>query len=101
MTGDDLDMSFSGLKSAVVRQTTKHREVPVADVAAAFQAAVAEQLLRKMRRALERYPVAGVALAGGVAANSALRAGLADDRRRVGASRSTCRAWRCAPTTRP
>ncbi len=78
MTGNDLDMSFSGLKSAVVRQTTAHREVPVADVAAAFQAAVTEQLLRKMRRALERFDVAGVALAGGVAANSALRAGLAD-----------------------
>ena len=52
-----------------MRATTKHREVPVADVAAAFQAAVAEQLLRKMRRALEHYDVAGVALAGGVAAN--------------------------------
>ncbi|HVB71264.1 MAG TPA: tRNA (adenosine(37)-N6)-threonylcarbamoyltransferase complex transferase subunit TsaD [Acidimicrobiales bacterium] len=76
MTGDDLDLSFSGLKTAVVRQTTMHREVPVADVAAAFQAAVAEQLLRKLATALSRHTVAGVALAGGVAANSALRAGV-------------------------
>lgn len=76
MTGDDLDLSFSGLKTAVVRQSTAHREVPVHDVAAAFQAAVAEQLLRKLRTALARHVVAGVALAGGVAANSALRAGV-------------------------
>jgi N6-L-threonylcarbamoyladenine synthase len=76
MTGEDFDLSFSGLKTAVVRATERHREVPVADVAASFQAAVAEQLLRKLRQALERYEVAGVALAGGVAANSALREGV-------------------------
>ncbi len=76
MTGGDLDLSFSGLKTAVVRQTTARPDVAVADVAAAFQAAVAEQLLRKMRAALERHDVAGLALAGGVAANSALRAGV-------------------------
>jgi N6-L-threonylcarbamoyladenine synthase len=52
--------------------------VSLPDVAASFQAAVAEQLLRKLRRALERYEVKGVALAGGVAANSALRAGVTD-----------------------
>ncbi len=77
MTGDDLDFSFSGLKSAVVRAGEKHREVEVGDVAASFQAAVAEQLLRKLRSALEHYEVRGVALAGGVAANSALRRGVA------------------------
>jgi hypothetical protein len=54
-----------------------HTTSPVADVAASFQAAVAEQLLRKLRQALERYEVQGLALAGGVAANSALREGVA------------------------
>jgi N6-L-threonylcarbamoyladenine synthase len=78
MIGDDFDLSFSGLKTAVVRATEAHREISLPDVAASFQAAVAEQLLRKLRRALERYDVAGVALAGGVAANSALRAGIND-----------------------
>ena len=52
MTGDDLDFSFSGLKTAVVRATERHPDVAVADVAASFQEAVAEQLLRKMRAAL-------------------------------------------------
>jgi N6-L-threonylcarbamoyladenine synthase len=77
MIGDDYDLSFSGLKTAVVRATEKHREVGLADVAASFQAALVEQLLRKLRQALERYEVRGVALAGGVAANSALRSGVA------------------------
>ena len=76
MTGDDYDLSFSGLKTAVVRATEKHPDVALADVAASFQAAVAEQLLRKLRRGAENYPVRGIALAGGVAANSALRAGV-------------------------
>ena len=76
MVGDDLDLSFSGLKTAVVRATERHPEVPLADVAASFQRALCEQLLRKLRQALERYDVKGVALAGGVAANSALRSGV-------------------------
>jgi N6-L-threonylcarbamoyladenine synthase len=76
MTGNDYDFSFSGLKTAVVRATEKQSDVGLADVAASFQAAVAEQLLRKLRRALEHYEVKGVALAGGVAANSALRGGV-------------------------
>jgi len=78
MTGDDYDLSFSGLKTAVVRATEKQRDLAIADVAASFQAAVAEQLLRKLRSALEHHPVKGLALAGGVAANSALRAGVTD-----------------------
>ena len=77
MTGEGLDFSFSGLKSAVVRAADAHREVALADVAASFQGAVVEQLVRKLRAALEAHPAAGVALAGGVAANSALREGVA------------------------
>jgi N6-L-threonylcarbamoyladenine synthase len=73
MIGDDFDFSFSGLKTAVVRATQKNPDVAIGDVAASFQSAVGEQLLRKLRRALERYDVKGVALAGGVAANSHLR----------------------------
>ncbi|MGC8497971.1 MAG: tRNA (adenosine(37)-N6)-threonylcarbamoyltransferase complex transferase subunit TsaD [Acidimicrobiales bacterium] len=76
MTGEGLDFSFSGLKSAVVRAGERH-PVAAADVAAAFQAAVVEQLTRKLVQALARHRVAGVALAGGVAANGALRAATA------------------------
>ncbi len=78
MQGPGLDLSFSGLKSALVRAAAAHPEVALADVAASFQAAVVEQLTRKLRAALASHEVAGVALAGGVAANSALRASVAD-----------------------
>ena len=77
MTGAGYDFSFSGLKSAVVRAADAPRAVSHADGAASFQAALVEQLIRKVRGALEAFPVAGLALAGGVAANSALRAGVA------------------------
>ena len=83
MIGSGFDFSFSGLKTAVVRATEKQPDTSVADVAASFQAAVAEQLLRKLRQVLEEREVRGIALAGGVAANSALRRGvqaLADER---------------------
>ncbi len=76
--GDDFDLSFSGLKTAVVRATQSDGSLAPSDVAASFQRSVSEQLLRKLRRALERYEVAGVALAGGVAANSALRRGVSE-----------------------
>ena len=78
MIGGDFDLSFSGLKTAVVRASDKHREVALNDVAASFQRALCEQLLRKLGQALSTYEVRGVALAGGVAANSALRAGVAE-----------------------
>jgi N6-L-threonylcarbamoyladenine synthase len=76
MIGDNFDLSFSGLKTAVVRASQAHQEISLEDVAASFQRALSEQLLRKLRQSLERYEVRGVALAGGVAANSALRAGI-------------------------
>jgi N6-L-threonylcarbamoyladenine synthase len=78
MIGEDYDLSFSGLKTAVVRATTLHHDLSLEDVAASFQRALCEQLLRKLRRALENIDVRGVALAGGVAANSALRRGVAE-----------------------
>lgn len=76
MIGSDLDFSFSGLKTAVVRATETNRDVALEDVAASFQYALSQQLLRKLRQSLERHEVGGLALAGGVAANSALREGV-------------------------
>ena len=77
------DLSFSGLKTAVVRA----RDALVAaqggitvqdrrDLCAGFQAALAEVLVEKSRRALALGPVTAFAVAGGVAANGAIRAGL-------------------------
>ena len=83
-----IDMSFSGLKTAVLRcrdelvasqggLTSQDRS----DIAAGFQAAVRDVLVEKSRRAIEEYLAVSPAqpamsVAGGVAANSAIRAGL-------------------------
>ena len=80
------DLSFSGLKTAVVRardalvgdQGGLYRR-DVADLSASFQAAVRDVLARKTRRALDRAgPVTALAVAGGVAANTPLRSALED-----------------------
>jgi N6-L-threonylcarbamoyladenine synthase len=77
---DDLDFSFSGLKTAV-RELLGGAPPPVdralADLCASFQAAVVDVLVRKSRRALEREGLADLIVCGGVAANRGLRAGLA------------------------
>ncbi len=95
------DFSFSGLKTAVLRIVQEYesgfapsagkkpsrqrarqvsprecaasRELPLADLAASFQAAVVDVLVEKTRRAAERFQVEEVLLAGGVASNLLLR----------------------------
>lgn len=75
MPGDNLDFSFSGLKTSVVRNVEKQPELSVADVAASFQAAVVDVLVDKSMRAVATAGATALVLGGGVAANSALRAG--------------------------
>ncbi len=82
------DMSFSGLKTAVLRERDALVQAQGglyrqdrADLCAAFQNAVTEVLSEKSRRALEVFTARGVsepalAVAGGVAANTRIRAGL-------------------------
>jgi N6-L-threonylcarbamoyladenine synthase len=72
-----LDFSFSGLKTAVARwverQEALGQAVPVADVAAGFQEAVADVLTRKAILACRENGVQHLLIGGGVAANSRLR----------------------------
>jgi len=70
---DNLDVSFSGLKTAVMNHVRKHPDVASADVAASFQMAVVDVLVTKARRAAETIGAKGIVLGGGVAANSLLR----------------------------
>ena len=76
------DFSFSGLKTAVAHAVAKHPpgalpERDRADLAAAFQAAVAAVLADRARHALDMLPAAtALVVAGGVAANAAVRAAL-------------------------
>lgn len=87
---DGCDMSFSGLKTAMLRardsivaekQGLTHADQ--ADLCAGFQAAVTDVLVEKSRRALDEYlslnpETPTLAVAGGVAANTAIRTGLQD-----------------------
>ena len=79
------DLSFSGLKTAVLRARDEAvaadgglRTQVRADICAGFQAAVTEVLAEKTRRALAAAAVPVLAVAGGVAANTAIRAALED-----------------------
>jgi len=78
LEADSLDFSFSGLKSAVINYMNSanmaNKEVNKADVAASFQRAVAEVLVKKAMQACNKYRCNEFALAGGVACNSTLRA---------------------------
>jgi N6-L-threonylcarbamoyladenine synthase len=77
------DFSFSGLKTAVARwveaREASGEPVPVADVAASFQEAVCDVLVRKALDAAASEGIQDILIGGGVAANSRLRA-LADER---------------------
>lgn len=71
------NFSFSGLKTAVLREVRRleaeGRVLPVADLAASFQAAVIEVLYVKTMQAARQYGVREIVVGGGVSANESLR----------------------------
>lgn len=76
----NFEFSFSGLKTAVIRAIEKLEQagepLPVEDLCASFQQAVVDVLVSKTLRAAEAEGLTRIALAGGVAMNSLLRATL-------------------------
>ncbi len=82
------DYSFSGLKTALIHAVNKLRQsgqdVPAADIAASFQHAVVRQLSEKAVLAACETGADTLALAGGVASNSGLRAAMKDMCQRAG-----------------
>ena len=79
---ETFDFSFSGIKSAVRRYITAHQDKysgQIPDIAAGFQEAVLDVLAYKVIRAAVRKGCDRIALGGGVAANSRLRAKLRTD----------------------
>jgi N6-L-threonylcarbamoyladenine synthase len=69
------NFSFSGLKTAVLKEVNKFNggPLPVADLAASFQAAVVEVLFQKTMLAAHEYGVKNIVVGGGVSANKPLR----------------------------
>jgi N6-L-threonylcarbamoyladenine synthase len=76
----DLDFSFSGLKTAVLRHVRKKEsgvtERDIADICASFQRVVVTALIDRLFDAARRYQAQSIGIAGGVSANSRLRAEL-------------------------
>ncbi|HFR3815346.1 tRNA (adenosine(37)-N6)-threonylcarbamoyltransferase complex transferase subunit TsaD [Streptococcus suis] len=74
---DNLEFSFSGLKSAFINlyhnAQQKGETLSNTDLSASFQACVLDILMAKTKKALEQYPVKTLVVAGGVAANQGLR----------------------------
>lgn len=90
---DSLDFSFSGLKTALLyaakgnnarKRAPLKPGVSLPDLAASFQEAVVDTLVEKLERAIDRTDVGAIALGGGVAANSRLRARVAELAERSG-----------------
>lgn len=77
MNNDELNFSYSGLKSAVINlvhnETQRGNEIRKADLAATFQEIAVDELLRKTKIALDQTGSKRLIIAGGVSANKYLR----------------------------
>lgn len=70
---ENLDFSFSGIKTAVINLHHKDPNVNHADLAASFEDVVSDMLVENTKKALEQTGLKKVVLAGGVSANSYIR----------------------------
>ena len=70
---NNLDFSFSGIKTAVINLHHKTPDINKADLCASFEKTVTEILIENTKKALKQINVKTVALAGGVSANSYIR----------------------------
>jgi N6-L-threonylcarbamoyladenine synthase len=70
----ELDFSFSGLKTSLLYRLRDEPDASRADLAASYQRAIVAALTDRVRSALEREDLERLAIGGGVAANSELRA---------------------------
>ncbi len=77
MENDELNFSFSGLKSAVINlnhnELQRGNEIRKYDLACSFQTVAIDELIRKTKLAIEKYDIKRVIVAGGVSANGFLR----------------------------
>ena len=70
---DNLDFSFSGIKTAVINLHHKNPDINKADLCASFEKTVTEILIEHIKKAIEITGLKTIALAGGVSANSYIR----------------------------
>jgi len=70
---DNLDFSFSGIKTAVINLNHKNPNINKADLCASFEKVTTEMLIENVEKAIEETKLKNVVLAGGVSANSYIR----------------------------
>ena len=70
---ENLDFSFSGIKTAVINLHHKEPEINKANLAASFEKAVSEMLITNVEKAVNQTSINKIVLAGGVSANSYIR----------------------------
>lgn len=89
LSGNPLDMSFSGLKTAAINlihnARQKGEELDIPSLCASFSLAVSDMLVPRAMQALEQTGYRKLAIAGGVAANSRIRADLQRKAGKLGA----------------
>lgn len=82
LVGDNLDFSFSGIKTAALNhinsETQKGHEINAANIAASYTKKIVDAITKKTSIAMDRADTKKLVLAGGVAANSHLRKALED-----------------------
>ena len=71
---NSLDFSFSGIKTAVINVNHKTSDINKADLCASFENAVTEVLVENIKKAINQTGATKLAIAGGVSANSYIRA---------------------------
>ncbi len=70
---ENLDFSFSGIKTAVINLHHKTPDINKADICASFQTAVTEMLISNVKQAIKQYNSEKIVIAGGVSRNSFIR----------------------------
>ena len=70
---ENLDFSFSGIKTAVINLNHKNPNINKANLAASFEKIVSETLITNTKKAIETTGINKIVLAGGVSANSYIR----------------------------
>ncbi len=70
---DNLDFSFSGIKTAVINLHHKNTEINKADLCSSFEKVVTEELIENTLKAAKKLKINKIALAGGVSSNSYIR----------------------------
>ena len=70
---ENLDFSFSGIKTAVINLHHKNPDIDKADLCMSFEKAVTEVLIENIEKAIEQTGIKTVVLAGGVSANTHIR----------------------------